>query len=252
MPKTRIKPMSKRPFAVPAPREAIHDLRNLFGIVASAKHLLDKQPTGTRRTVLLDAIEDAATRGGQLTTGLLMPAVPDAGIERVDINGQLRSLLPMMRALTNGTTDIALDLCADAGRVRLRPVDLDAAILELVANAHAAGAAHIIVRSRRVAARAWISVVDNGHGMDAPTLAAARRGVDGRRAYGTGLCRVHQFVRATHGRFRIRSRPGVGTLMSMNLPTVLRLAASEPAAFPATAPRPMEKSDEEDRQPVTA
>jgi signal transduction histidine kinase len=251
MQKPLIEPTSERSLAMPAPRKIIHDLRNLFGIVASAKHLLDKQPTGIRRTVLLDAIEDAAMRGSELTTELLMPAVPAARIKRTDINKQLRGLLPMIRALAVGKTEIVFDLRPGAGSVRLCPSDFDAAILELVANAHAAGAQHIIVRSHRAGTHVWVSVADTGRGMDAMALAVARRGIDGRKANGTGLCRVHQFVRAARGRFHIRSRPGIGTVMSMNLPTVLKLAASEPAAFSATAPRPMEKSDE-DRQPVTA
>ncbi len=44
-------------------RESIHDLRNLFGVVASARHMLDDGPPAERRALLLDAIEDARQQG---------------------------------------------------------------------------------------------------------------------------------------------------------------------------------------------
>ena len=52
-------------------RENIHDLRNLFGIVSSASHLLERDPPPDRRAMLLDALSQAARRGGVLTTALL-------------------------------------------------------------------------------------------------------------------------------------------------------------------------------------
>ncbi len=52
-------------------RETVHDLRNLFTVIVSARRLLSKDRASERSEDLLAAIEDAAFRGSQLTTNLL-------------------------------------------------------------------------------------------------------------------------------------------------------------------------------------
>ncbi|MBC7667961.1 MAG: hypothetical protein H7236_05755 [Gemmatimonadaceae bacterium] len=58
-------------FAESSHRETIHDLRNLFTVIVSARRLLGRDRTSPRGEDLLAAIEDAAFRGSQLTTNLL-------------------------------------------------------------------------------------------------------------------------------------------------------------------------------------
>ncbi len=124
----------------PSHREVIHDLRNLFGVVAAAKHLLAKRPEEGKRTFLLDALEGAALRGGQLTTELLASS-PSSQLQIIDLNMRIMGLEPMIRALLGSDAALDLDLCEDCLSVRANQAGLDAAILELVANARAALAA---------------------------------------------------------------------------------------------------------------
>lgn len=234
-------------------REAIHDLRNLFGIVASAKHMLDDGPAPGRRSLLLGAIEDAAISGSRLTTDLLTRHGASDASEAMDLNIRVAAIEPMIRALVGGDAEINLDLCPRRLPIRLDPLALDGAILELITNARAAlkKPGRIIVRTRRVGRRAWLTIADDGCGMDVSAI-EHKRAVHQPSANGTGLGRVRSFLRKAHGHFRIRSREGSGTIVSMNLPMVLSLATDEPAASPPPAVLPPKENEDEKRQSAAA
>lgn len=233
-------------------REVIHDLRNLFGVVAAAKHLLDKRPAEGKRTFILDALEGAALRGGQLTTELLASSA-SSQLQIADLNTQIVGLEPMIRALLGNDASYELDLYEGCLPVRVNQAGLDAAILELVANARAALAAYgrITIRTRLVGNRIWLSVADDGRGMSPVMLERALRGGNG-GANGTGLGRVRTFLREAHGRFHIRSREKRGTMVCMNLPMVLSAALGEPVARSGRISTPDKESKHENRQPATA
>jgi signal transduction histidine kinase len=234
-------------------REAIHDLRNLFSIVASAKHMLDDGPVPDRRSLLLSAIEDAAISGSRLTTDLLTSHGASDAFETLDLNARIAAVEPMIRALAGGDIEINFDLCPHRLPIRLDQLALDGAILELITNARAAlkKPGRIIVRTRRIGRRAWLTIADNGCGTD---VLALERGLATHQpsANGTGLRRVRSFLRKAHGHFRIRSREGSGTIVSMNLPMVLCLAVDEPAVSPPAAVLPPKESEDEKRQSATA
>jgi signal transduction histidine kinase len=220
---------------MPAHRDTIHDLRNLFGIISSAGHMLERQTQGVARRKLLDAIEGAAMRGGLLTTDLLVsPQV--ANVMTFDANARVAGLEPMIRALIGHNGSVRIELDDVPLILRLDAAAFDAAILELVTNAAKAGASHIIVRSLLTGSRARFLVADNADGMSAATLLSAMRGSSLARAHGSGLSRVLHFVRVSNGHLRIRTRERRGTVVSMNLPVVLSATAGKHGA-PAPSPR---------------
>lgn len=213
-----------------AQRETIHDLRNLFGLVGSAKHLLEDHPAEVRRRALLQAIENAAIRGGEMTTSLLAQDRCEMPLTRVDLNDQIRGLEPLIRTLA--TQRVSFDLCKEILPVRIDADAVDAVLFELLANAQAAKATRVTIRTRRADARCWLMVADNGGGMEADVLARVQCCEDRMSGHGAGLCRVWRFVSRSHGRLHIRSRAGCGTVVSMTLPTVLVLTVSEPRNVP--------------------
>lgn len=242
----------QRPNAAPAQRETIHDLRNLFGIVASATHVLERDPEPSRRRALLEAIEGAAMRGGALTTDLLTMRAHPRGMTRLDVGARLADLAPMIGALAGPRLDLDLQLAWPDAQARVDADGFDAAVLELVANAAATDARTIRVRSRRVGSRLWVVVADDGRGMSRALLARARQGRDGGGGRGTGLSRVHRFVRDAHGHLLIRSRPLAGTSIALVLPTLLSIAVDE-RITPRWSDTPgKETIHEEDRQPIAA
>ena len=237
-------------FATSGRREAVHDLRNLFAVVAAAKHLLERAPERVPLSELLAAIGDAANRGGRLTTRLLAETAAPQASSPTDVGARLADLAPMMNALAG--SKLELDLQLGGPQAFVDPVEFDSAILELIANARKAEAHTIVVRSRIVGSRLWILVCDDGRGMMATTLARARLGRDAGAAHGAGLAGVHRFARASFGKLRIRSHPFAGTSVALILPTVLSLAVDECRAPQRNVSRSVQKIHVQDRQPVPA
>ena len=107
-------------------------------------------------------------------------------------------------------------------RARMGGEELKQVLFNLVRNAlealPAGGTIRVgwdVVGARRV--RLW--VVDDGPGMDAATLARARRPFVTTRAQGTGLglAIVERLVRDAGGRFELESAPGRGTTARIEL-----------------------------------
>lgn len=234
-------------------REAIHDLRNLFGIVASARHLLGDDPSAERRTRLLDAIESAAVRGGRLTTGLLASPAPKPPCRTIDANAAILELRAMIEALIGAGIRLRIDLAPDRMPIRADLGGFEAAVLELVTNARCACGIgdRLLIRTRLVRGRLWLSIADTGGGMDAIERRRALRDALPAGAHGSGIGRVRQFARSIHGSFRLRSRAGRGTVATLILPTVLKLAGEKPVARPSGRP-PRKETCHEDRQSSAA
>jgi len=231
-------------------REIVHDLRNLFAVLASAGHLLEGDPEEPERAQLLAAIESAAQRGAQLTSVLLDASRPGPTAV-VDVNARLATLAPMIRALA-GRASVHIDCGTRRSPARLDADAFDAAILELVANARAALSAwnSLTVRAHDAGHRIWISIVDDGDGMSPDQLAKAlRQRPAGSR--GNGLARVQSFVRTAHGRMRVRSRKGRGTIVTISLPTLLGAAQGGRNRRSSPFSLMAEKHDEA-RQPAVA
>ena len=204
--------------------ERAHDLRNLFGAIASARHLLDDRPDEPHRRQILDAIEQAAQRGDALTTGLLQTELSERR-ERVDVRARVDSLAPLLRTIVGAGNHLVLDLGDVEAPVRAAPDRLDHVVIELVANARAAltspGTIRVRVRARH--SRVGLIVCDTGCGMaDGDSRSLLTRGPP-RGAHGTGFRQVRRFVEDLHGTLRLRSRPGAGTLVAFDFPILLGL-----------------------------
>lgn len=234
-------------------RKAIHDLRNLFAIIGAAKSLLERDLAPSRRAEILAAVGEATRQGGQLTTDLLANCADQSGAATIDIMERLTKLAPMLRVRTDTEINFARACRSSRLLVCLVPADFDAAILELVSNAAAAGANAVTIRLRLCGNRVWLLVSDNGCGMSAATLQRARRGHDLGLAHGTGLSRVRQFMTANGGDVRVRSRPGGGTTFALIFPASSsgQPLISRRSAFPAFD-KPKVQRLAEIRHPVAA
>jgi signal transduction histidine kinase len=213
-------------------RETIHDLRNLFGVIASARRLLGHDQTSERGLALLSAIQDAALRGGQLTTTLLTRERAAPAPQRVDLNVCLSSAAPLLKAFAGPTVRVEVVLSPKPIWVRLDPLHLEAAVLELVRNARSAlGASGLIqVEARSLGGRAWLSVADNGHGMSPAALQRALHAFETASAHGTGLGRIRHLADQASGHLRIRSREGRGCVIAMIFPKTSSRVLAKPVA----------------------
>ncbi|WP_176943688.1 ATP-binding protein [Sphingomonas sp. YR710] len=216
--------------------------------------MLEDRPAEETHAVLLDAIEDAARRGGQLTTVLLAHSGDVAGMETIDISNHLLVLAPMIRALAGRHVDVKFELSSRPTPARLSPGLFEAVILELVANARSAlhKPGRIIIRTRRMGAQVVVIIADNGVGCEPGEPSDSILSSVSTGANGTGLGRVRRFAKLSHGVFRLRSRPGRGSCALIRLPAVLKMAVDRCCCLPAAQPASKEEYQHEKRQPITA
>lgn len=203
-------------------RDRAHDLRNLFGAIVSARHMLDDGPDEARKILLLDAIEEAAHRGGELTTKLLA-ASPGAIAERLDLAARLRLLEPLLRSIAGSRNILDLDTGDAPAMARSAAERFDRVMLELVANARNAlvcpGTIRIRLRARRDVIRLLVS--DTGCGMSAQARRSLLTETPAAGANGTGFQQLRRFVHDSHGKLRMRSAPQRGTVIAIDLPAIL-------------------------------
>lgn len=204
--------------------QAVHDLRNLFGIVASGTRLLERQTDPARSRPVLNAMLAAAERGASLTSQLLMEG-RDPRTRRFDAAEALRDLAPLVRTKLAGHV-LQLELPSEAVRIAARQADFDAVVLELVTNAERAlgPIGSLRLRARRIGGQLHLVVADSGCGMRGAPIGTDTTLAADPSAHGHGLAFVRRFARDAHGNLRIRSKAGLGTVVKLTLPIVLGLA----------------------------
>lgn len=202
-------------------RDRLHDLRNLFGAVASGTHLLADPIAPARRDIVLDAMDQAAARGAEILSAMLADPGADA-ITVCRFPERVAGLEPILLMTAGDEIRLELDIGTRSAWVRCVPEQLDRVVLELVTNAHRALAGHgrIVVRVRCAGERIWLIVADTGTGMTKSCVAHALGELPARREaeHGTGMGPVRAFAQDVGGALHIRSRPGKGTVVAIVLP----------------------------------
>lgn len=207
-------------------RACVHDLRNLFAVVASAKSLFERELGEEKRRLVLDALGRVAVEG-KIVTDALLAGERKNHAESSDAAAELRNLAPIISALEHPGRRIELSIGNPLSCIRMDPAEFRAIVLELVTNAAAAGASRIQIREAFHGGSCWIIVGDNGVGFadkqDAPAQAAPG-------LHGTGLRRLITAVAASGGTVKIRSKPGRGSTIALILPP---LSIASPRQFRA-------------------
>lgn len=155
-------------------------------------------------------------------------------VRTLDLNQHLQALQSLLDAQAGDRAHVVVKAPAQKALVKFDGSALDAALVELVANARSTLATgdRIIVRAKRAGRRLWVTVADTGKGMSQLERTAV---LDG--AYGTGLGQVRHFARSCHARFRLRSAAGRGTVAVLMIPLVLNVGLTRQAGLPAPAGR---------------
>jgi signal transduction histidine kinase len=214
-------------------RACVHDLRNPFAVVASAKALLERCPDEDRERLVLDALGQVAVEGKIVTDALLggddnRPYVSHAGEE-------VATLIPILGALEHPALRIVTTIDGSAAWVGMAPAEFRAVVLELATNSARAGAHSIRIKVARRGCRCWLVIADDGSGFAtaAPPSAAART----MGLHGTGLRRLTSAVDSARGKLRIRSKAGHGSVIALILPITPVLATPARETSMAAGPR---------------
>ena len=206
-------------------RACVHDLRNLFAVVASAKSLLERPVDGRRQAIILDALHRVAIDGKMLTDGLLTGGFKDR-MCGTDAPAELHELVPIIQALEGRALKIDLSIDDEPTWVLMPPSEFRAVVLELVTNAAKAGARTVRIRAKRGGCHFWLTVGDDGSGFAEPTPRAEASSLAG--LHGTGMHRLSSAVRSARGKVRIRSQRGRGSAVAVILPIIRLLPPARP------------------------
>jgi two-component system NtrC family sensor kinase len=219
-----------------------HDFNNLLTVILGSAEVLQKRaddPARVRR--LAEQIMLATRRGSEITQQLLAfarrhPVHPVTA----DLNSCLKEFAEMLGRVASESIRLAFDLADDLDPVWVDVGHFEAAILNLVGNAHDAmpDGGVVLIRTRNLALMAaaevpagayvCVAVTDQGMGMDAQTAAKAfepfftTKGVG--KGTGLGLSQVYGFAKQAGGDVRLTTAPGQGTTVELVLPRTDRIA----------------------------
>jgi len=209
-----------------------HDFNNLLTVIRSGADVLRSADLGTTNHVILESIEDAASRGEGLTRQLLAlgrrrPAAPVT----VDTVAYLHDRTSLIRRILHPGVELVFDLDEDTASIRIDPARLDHVVFNLVSNASDAmpEGGRLTVSSRTDGGRVALSFADTGEGIAPDDLEhvflpffTTKPLDDGS---GLGLASVQDIVRRAGGDVRVESDRGRGATFTLD--------------FPAAGPKPV-------------
>ena len=233
-----------------------HDFNNLLTVIVGNAELLAEDPSDpvTCRT-LSRMILEAAERGADLTQKLLaFGRRQSLRPEPIDLNGAVRSMVPLLQRTIGEHIDLQTDLPAGTRGVLVDRALLESALLNLAVNARDAmahGGTLAITTGERPAGPAeggmtegqplvFVTVSDTGTGMSAEVMARAFEPFfttkEVGKGSGLGLSMVYGFAQQSGGHVTIRSAPGEGSAITIVLPAA-RVPVPE-AVAPQEVPLP--------------
>lgn len=203
-----------------------HDFNNLLAAISSTAELVlaDVDDPAIRADV--EAILDAAQRGGRLTKQLL--TFSRRGLTRreaIEVDPVVTHMADLLRRTIGEHIDLEVDAGAAGALVAGDPAEIEQVLLNLVVNARdaATGAGlHIVVRTQHRDGEVHLEVRDDGRGMGPEVAARAfepffsTKAAD--RGTGLGLSIVYGIVNRMGGSVSIDSEPGAGTTVLVRLP----------------------------------
>ncbi|MDB5897370.1 MAG: hybrid sensor histidine kinase/response regulator [Ramlibacter sp.] len=219
-----------------------HDFNNLLNVVTNGVSLLRERVREPADVRLLDAIDQAASRGALLTQQLLsfarqQPMSP----EPRDVNRIVNSFEAVLRRAGRDGIDFQVKLADKLPQVMVDAAQLETALLNLVVNSRDAtpDGGRIVVSTQVLELKkkrqelapgqyVVVSVQDTGSGMSPETMARAVEPFFTTKPLGKGtglgLSQVYGMVQQSGGDLDIASRLGEGTTMSMYFPALAATA----------------------------
>jgi signal transduction histidine kinase len=219
-----------------------HDFNNLLGIVLGSLNLLSPRIAGDEKARRhLELALNGARRAADVTRSLLAVARKQSLEPRlIPVVETLAEALPLLQQSAGQSIEISVTPCPDL-QIRVDPVGLGSALLNLVINARDAmpSGGRIRIEAQALAVGpspsemlpclpagnyVVISVSDNGAGMAPEVVAHAFEPFyttkEKGRGTGLGLAMVHGFAHQSGGTATIYSLPEAGTTVRLYLPAV--------------------------------
>jgi signal transduction histidine kinase len=223
-------------------RGVVHDFSNILqSVIGNAQLALEDLPSGGGVRESVEAILEAARRGSDLTQRLLSYArsAPMA-VEPVEVSSLAIGMRPLLESVIRHRCKLVFELADAPAPAEINRAQIEQVLLNLVANAATACGEGGVVRvitgretlteplpdaplpGAAIEAGTYVtlSVVDNGRGMDAATMARMFEPffAGESNGCGLGLTAVWGIVRGHRGGLRVTSAPGQGSAFHIYLP----------------------------------
>lgn len=210
-------------------RTASHDLRLPVTNLKNFSRLLVRTKSEKGRTELVERIANAAELLEELLDGMMEMAesrnAPEEGGELINLQNiidEVLSVLEEQLQLAGAVVRVSLD----EGELVYRRAFARSIVFNLLSNAikyrSSERRLEITVASKASTNGVWLSVSDNGIGMDLAQqkdklFKPFKRLSDEGAGKGVGLSLVKSFIEANHGEIRVESEQGVGTTFRLFL-----------------------------------
>ena len=228
-----------------------HDFNNLLTVIVGNLELLEKRGADDRQVPLIKDALDSAELGAELTSRLLVFARRSKlKPEQVDLRTLCEGTLAILKRTFGACYRIKTDFAEDVGLVKVDPVQLQSALMNLALNARDAMAtggellisvANVTIDDSYMAQETDIesgdyvrlSVSDDGEGMSAEAQRRAFEPFFTTKAEsggsGLGLAMVYGFVRQSGGHVTLYSELGLGTSFGLYFPVLSPADATDQA-----------------------
>jgi PAS domain S-box-containing protein len=225
-----------------------HDFNNLLMIVKGQVQLMRLRPQDAKDIRSLDAIEQAAQTGANLTRQLLTFARRQR-LENVtvDLAERLSAIRDLLESSVGGAIKLEMHVPKDTWRVETDPSEFELALVNIAVNARDAmpNGGTLSLRAQNLTLDATstvplsgefvaLSLSDTGTGIAPEVLAKVFEPFfttkEVGKGTGLGLSQVYGFSRQSGGDVHVASKPGEGTTITLYLPR--SLAKAEPPAQP--------------------
>jgi signal transduction histidine kinase len=227
-----------------------HDFNNLLTVIQGNTEILGRRVKGQDQAERpIAAIRAATERAAKLIRQLLVfarggPAEPMP----VDLTRRVLDLLGSMSQLVGAEVVIETDFEPGLPPVSVDPLQLEAALLNLAANARDAmdGSGMLYLRVRRSGEWVTLSVRDEGTGFDPSILPRVfdpfftTKPVG--QGTGLGLSQVYGLVKGAGGSVEAANAPGGGAIVTLSFPPAATLDAAQEADALSLGP-PVARSD---------
>ncbi len=218
-----------------------HDFNNLLMAVLGSLEMAQKRlPDDPQINRLIGNAIQGARRGATLTQRMLAFARrQELKREPIDLTGLVLGLEDLLNQSLGPLFSLSIEMAPRLPAVESDPAQLRSALVNVIINARDAmphgGTITLTAASKRVDPGAAdlapgdyvrLTVIDQGEGMSAETLARAAepffttKGIG--KGTGLGLAMIHGLMKQSGGTLRLRSRVGVGTEVELWLPVAAR------------------------------
>jgi len=209
----------------------VHDLGNLIQVASSAVNIVARGADlpATQRKPMLDRARESLDQAAALAQNAIRLIRGHAAlIEYADVGSCIREVAGKFEQDATSGLIVRVQVEPDLPSIQCSNLGLQCALINLLFNARdaSAGKGVVTIRAREAledeVGKVELSVADEGIGMSAATIEQALDPFFTTKTDGTGgigLPMVDRFVQEAGGTLLIDSELGVGTTVTMRLPT---------------------------------